>query len=46
MIASAVKDFSHNIILQEEVCSVRIILGITNVLQTFSQNDNINNIFY
>ena len=46
MIASAVKDFSHNIILHEEVCSVRIIIGITNVLQAFSQNNNINDIYY
>ena len=31
MIASAVTDFSHNIILCEEVCSVRIIISINNV---------------
>ena len=42
MIASAVADFSHNIILREEVCSVRIIISINNVLQMFSQNNSLN----
>ena len=40
-IASAVADFSHNIILREEVCSVRIVISITNVLQMFSQNNSL-----
>ena len=42
MIASAVADFSHNITLREEVCSVRIIISINNVLQMFSQNNSLN----
>ena len=41
VIASVVADFSHNMILREEVCSVRIIISITNVLQPFSQNNSL-----